>query len=54
MPRIADFIDGHPHIVPSIVASDYEADCLRDDVDVAILYGNGMWPGYHTRFLFGE
>ena len=54
MPRIADFIDGHPHIVPSIVASDYEADCLRDDVDVAILYGNGVWPGYQTRFLFGE
>ena len=54
MPRIADFIAGHPHIVPSIVASDYEADCLRDDVDVAILYGNGVWPGYQTRFLFGE
>ena len=54
MPRIAGFIVGHPHIVPSIVASDYEADCLRDDVDVAILYGRGVWPGYETRFVFGE
>lgn len=54
MPRIADFIAGHPHIVPSTVASDYEADCLRDDVDVAILYGNGVWPDYQTRFVFGE
>ena len=54
MPRIADFISAHAHVVPSIVSSDYEADCLRDDIDVAILYGDGAWPGYETRFVFGE
>ena len=54
MPRVTDFAGRHPHIVPSIVSSDYEADCLRDDIDVAILYGGGTWPGYETQFIFDE
>ena len=54
MPRVTDFARHHPHIVPSIISSDYEADCLRDDIDVAILYGSGSWPGYAARFVFDE
>ena len=54
MPRITDFVACHLHITPSIVSSDYEADCLRDDIDVAILYGGGLWPGFETRFIFDE
>ena len=54
MPRLADFSTQHPHINPSVMASDYDADCLRDEVDIAILYGSGDWPGFVCEFLLDE
>ena len=54
MPRISEFARSHPDITPDIVASDVEADCLHDEVDVALLYGDGDWPGYEVDFLLDE
>jgi len=51
---LANFNVAHPEIAASVIASDYEPDCLREDVDLAILFGNGTWPGHEARFLFGE
>ena len=36
------------------MASDDDRECLSDTVDLAILRGDGDWPGYDTSLLFGE
>lgn len=38
----------------SLLAEDRAADPLRDDVDLAILYGDGNWPGLTAHRLFDE
>ena len=37
-----------------MIASDVDAECTADDVQVAILLGNGEWPGFRTTMLFAE
>lgn len=51
---LSGFNAAYPEIGASMIASDYEPDCLREDVEVAILFGSGDWPGFRSRFLFGE
>ena len=54
MTNLTDFSSHYPLITPSIIASDYETDCLKAEIDVAILYGDGKWPGFDAKMLFGE
>lgn len=54
LPRFPKFRGEYPDIAVSILASDREADCLRDGVDLALLYGSGNWPGFEATLLIRE
>ena len=54
MPRLEKFSEVHPEIDLRILASDQKVDLTRDGVDVAILFGHGMWDGVDALPLFGE
>ncbi|WP_341503434.1 transcriptional regulator GcvA [Gallaecimonas sp. GXIMD4217] len=45
VPRLSRFSEEHPDIDVRIKAADQEEGSLTDDVDVAIYYGKGKWPG---------
>jgi DNA-binding transcriptional LysR family regulator len=36
------------------MASDQDAECLAETVDLAILRGDGNWKGFDAQLLFGE
>lgn len=54
MPRLTEFAAAFPRITPRLVFSDSEKTCLSTDVDVAIIFGNGSWHGFHSKKLFPE
>ena len=54
LPRFPFFREAHPEIQVSILASERESDCLKDGIDLALLYGNGHWPGYEAHLLVNE
>lgn len=54
LPRFPMFRDEFPDIAVSILASEREADCLKDGIDLALLYGNGNWPGFDAQLLVQE
>ncbi|MGE9627632.1 glycine cleavage system transcriptional regulator GcvA, partial [Escherichia coli] len=45
VPRLSSFNSAYPGIDVRIQAVDRQEDKLADDVDVAIFYGRGNWPG---------
>ncbi|GAA0356216.1 transcriptional regulator GcvA [Bowmanella denitrificans] len=56
VPRIHKFSAQYPDIDVRIKAVDFDEGHLTDDVDVAIYYGRGKWPGLqadklHTEYL---
>ena len=54
LPRFPRFREAFPDIEVCILASEREGDCLRDGVHLALLYGNGDWPGFDARLLVPE
>ena len=54
LPRFPMFREEFPDIAVSILASEREADCLKDGVDLALLYGDGNWPGFDAHLLVQE
>jgi LysR family glycine cleavage system transcriptional activator len=54
MPRLGRFRALHPDIDVRVAASDEVVDFARDDVDLAIRYGNGHWPGLEVLPLMTE
>ena len=55
VPRLTRFREAHPDIEVRVSADDRLADFDRDDVDVAIRYGRGDYPGLQAdRFLTEE
>ena len=54
MPRLQAFNRTNKHIKIMLVASDNDAECLADSVDLAILRGSGDWPDHDAQLLFGE
>ncbi len=54
VPRLSGFNQAYPGIDVRIQAVDREEDKLADDVDVAIFYGKGNWPGLRTDRLYAE
>ena len=55
VPRLTRFREEHSDIEIRVAADDRLADFDRDDVDVAIRYGRGDYPGLHAdRFLTEE
>jgi len=54
VPRLGRFRQRHPDIDVRISASSELADFERDDVDVAVRYGRGDWPGLRVELLMHE
>ncbi|WP_120495593.1 LysR substrate-binding domain-containing protein [Kiloniella sp. EL199] len=54
MPRLRIFNNANKHLKIMLVASDSDKECLAETVDLSILRGDGDWPGYQSRLLFGE
>ncbi|USD65879.1 transcriptional regulator GcvA [Vibrio sp. SCSIO 43136] len=54
VPRLADFNQQEPDIDVRIKAVDMDEGSLTDDVDVAIYYGRGKWPGLRADKLYQE
>ncbi|WP_300550627.1 LysR substrate-binding domain-containing protein [Roseovarius sp.] len=54
MPRLHRFRAANKHIKIMVVSSDRDEECLSEQVDLAILRGDGNWPGFTSRQLFGE
>jgi len=54
VPRLGGFQDRHPELSIRIATSMAPVDFARDDVDVAIRYGRGDWPGLRADLLIRE
>ena len=54
VPRLAQFSELHPEIDVRIKAIDLDKGFLNDDVDIAIYYGRGLWPGINAEKLRDE
>lgn len=54
VPRLASFNSAFPGIDVRIQAVDRQQDKLADDVDIAIFYGRGNWPGLRVEKLYAE
>lgn len=53
-PRLPAFRHLRRDINITLMASDQDAECLAETVDLAILRGDGHWKGFDARLLFGE
>lgn len=51
VPRLSDFYHRHPDIDVNLRATTTLADFDRDEVDLALRYGPGQWPGMHAEKL---
>ena len=51
MPRLVGFLDRHPEYDVRLCASNVLTDFARQDIDVAVRYGTGQWPGLHAKRL---
>lgn len=54
IPRLGRFQDRHPEIEVRLIATVKLADFTTDDIDVAIRYGGGRWPGLRSDLLMAE
>lgn len=54
LPRLAQFIERHPHIEVNIRPTLSLADFTRDEVDMAVRFGPGTWPGLTSIKLHDE
>ena len=52
--RVASFQDAHPGIEVRITTSPHLVDFQREEVDMAVRYGRGNWPGLRTQWLMAE
>jgi LysR family transcriptional regulator, glycine cleavage system transcriptional activator len=54
LPRLSAFQEAHPGIDVHITTSTALVDFQRDDVDAAIRYGRGQWPGVRSDWLMAD
>ncbi|HEY8336875.1 MAG TPA: transcriptional regulator GcvA [Tardiphaga sp.] len=54
LPRLPAFQEAHPDIEVRITTSMSLVDFERDDVDAAIRYGRGQWPGLRADWLTAD
>jgi LysR family glycine cleavage system transcriptional activator len=54
IPRLGSLKERHPDIEVRVSVSTHRTDFAREDVDVAIRFGRGDYPGLRTDFLFDE
>jgi LysR family glycine cleavage system transcriptional activator len=51
MPRLTGFLELHPEFDVRLSTSNTVADFARQDIDVAVRYGVGRWPGLKAQLL---
>lgn len=51
MPRLTDFLERHPDLDVRLSTSNALADFATQDIDVAVRYGTGHWPGLEAQLL---
>lgn len=54
MPRLRKFQMSNHNVTINLFSSDLDSECLTEAFDLAILRGDGTWPGYESQRLFGE
>lgn len=54
LPRISEFSSQHPEINLRIITQDNMPNIESSDLDVAIRFGNGMWPDGQAELLFED
>ena len=54
VPRLGAFVAAYPEIEITVRAEIRNVDFAREDVDVGIRYGKGIYPGLETRLLLTE
>ncbi len=54
LPRLERFSERYPEIDLRVLATDQRVDLRKENVDVAVLYGDGFWPGVEVQPLFDE
>ena len=54
LPRLGTFQEAHPEIDVHITTSSSLIDFTRDNVDAAIRYGRGQWPGVRSAWLMAD
>lgn len=54
VPRLPRFQMIHPEIEVRLVAAATPVDFGRENVDVAVRYGNGVWPRWRSDLLFKD
>ncbi|MEM9100736.1 MAG: transcriptional regulator GcvA [Pseudomonadota bacterium] len=54
VPRLSEFNERYPEIDVRLKAEDFEVDFLRDDIDLAIYYGDGYYGGQYSVRLLDE
>src|SRR5215470_16858804 len=54
LPRLTAFQEAHPGIDVRITTSTALVDFQRDNVDAAIRYGRGQWPGVRAEWLMRD
>jgi LysR family transcriptional regulator, glycine cleavage system transcriptional activator len=52
--RVAAFQDANPGLEVRITTSAHLVDFRRDEVDMAVRYGRGQWPGLRADWLMAE
>ena len=53
-PRLHRFMEVNPNIKVTLLASNDPVDFHRQDIDVAIRWGSGEWPGVHASRIAAE
>ncbi len=53
-PRFAQLRQLLPAVALRIIASDDYGESLGPEIQVAILHGDGQWPGFHAQRLYAE
>ncbi|SEA06061.1 transcriptional regulator GcvA [Paraburkholderia sartisoli] len=53
-PRVGSFIEANPQWDLELLSTNVLADFARDDVDAAIRFGFGKYPGLHSELLLEE
>jgi LysR family glycine cleavage system transcriptional activator len=54
VPRLPRFQEAHPEIDVRLMTTQRLVDFTREDIDVAIRFGTGKWPGVKAERMFGE
>ena len=53
-PALRAFGTSHPTLSVRVITSDVTVDLAHDSNDIAVLYGNGVMPGWDLTPLFGQ